>query len=486
MDSLYDKLIEYGESDVYPFHMPGHKRNPKADFLPYQMDITEIDGFDNLYDANDLLLCAQQQAASLYGSEEAFFLVNGSTVGILTAVSAICKEKGKIIMARNCHKAAYHAAFLKKLDICYVYPKIEPNYQIQGGIDPEEILEELEKHPDVQAVFITSPTYDGIVSDVARIAKIVHRFGIPLIVDEAHGAHFGFLPGRLPDSSVRCGADIVIQSMHKTLPSMTQTALMHVNGELVDRRSLNRYLQIYQTSSPSYVMMAGMQKCIQILTEQSRELYEGYVKQMDEIFRQLCGLKNLRVFRYTKEMRASKVIAADLSKVLIFTDKTSINGKKLYDLLRERYHLQLEMAAEHYALAMTSIMDTSEGFHRLRDALFEIDEELSVHKSKRMLGDSVRTGEVCTINIEETHAPVIRMKLSEAEEAPYKMVALQESVDMISAEYVYLYPPGIPLLVPGETITEAILFQVQKYMEKGLTVEGLEDKQKKTILVVDS
>lgn len=486
MDSLYDRLVEYVKSDVYPFHMPGHKRNPKVDFFPCQMDITEIDGFDNLYDANELLLLAQQQAASLYGSQEAFFLVNGSTVGILTAVSAVCKENGKIIMARNCHKAAYHAAFLKKLDICYVYPKIEPNYHIQGGITPEAVLQQLEEHPDAQAVFITSPTYDGIVSDIARIAKIVHAFGIPLIVDEAHGAHFGFLSGKLPDSSVHCGADIVIQSMHKTLPSMTQTALMHVNGESVDRRSLKKYLQIYQTSSPSYVMMTGMEKCIQMLKEQSRVLFEGYVNQMEELYRQLCDLKNLRVFRYTEEMRSSGIIAADISKVLIFTDKTSINGKKLYDLLRERYHLQFEMAAEHYALAMTSIMDTSDGFVRLRDALFEIDEELSVHNSKRILGDTVCTREVCTINIEEKHAPVIRLKLSDAEEAPCKMVALQESFDMISAEYVYLYPPGIPLLVPGEIITESIIFHIQQYIEKGLTVEGMEDKQKKTILVVDS
>ena len=255
--NLYDRLLQYQSSEMYPFHMPGHKRR-KDDFAnPFFIDITEIEGFDNLHHAEGILKDAQDRAAALYHSEETYFLVNGSTCGILAAVSACTARGGKILMARNCHKAAYHAAYLRGLDIEYLYPEKEDIFGINGGIHEDIVEKALEEFQDIQAVMITSPTYDGVVSNVEKIAQIVHRKGIPLIVDEAHGAHFGFHE-YFPKSSVEMGADLVIHSLHKTLPSLTQTALLHVNGNRVDRECLRKFLDIYQTSSPSYVFMAGM------------------------------------------------------------------------------------------------------------------------------------------------------------------------------------------------------------------------------------
>lgn len=471
-ESLYEKLVQYSRSDYYPFHMPGHKRNPKADFLPYQLDITEIAGFDNLHCAKDVILKAQQQAADLYGAEETYFLINGSTSGLLAAISTVTKTSGKIIMARNCHKAAYHAAFLKELETVYVYPELEPDYKIQGGIRESVLAEQLDKQNDIQAVIITSPTYDGMVSDVKSIAKLVHHYGIPLIVDEAHGAHFGFFHGMIPDSAIKNGADIVIHSMHKTLPSMTQTALLHVNGALVNRKRLKKYLQIYQTSSPSYVMMAGMQQCIQLLTESRKQLFENYIALLREFSKNMQELKHLQIFTYKDNMKKYGIYNYDISKLLIFTEHTNMTGKQLYDILLHRYHIQMEMAASNYVLGMTSIMDTRDGFRRLEEALLETDKELQE-----------RSTTLKKENMAMEH-PKVCMKISEAENAETCRIRLAESKDRITAEYVYLYPPGIPILAPGERIKDSMIYQIEFYKRAGLDVMGLDEKSADYIYVV--
>ena len=204
MGELFDKLANYGNSGIYPFHMPGHKRQKTVDFNPYKIDITEIEGFDNLHHAEGVLLEAQKKAEKLYGSEESHFLINGSTAGILSAVSACAKKT--VLIARNCHKAVYHAALIRNLDVYYVYPEIQEEFMLNGGINPADVERSLEEHPEIEAVVITSPTYDGIVSDVKRIAEIAHAYGKPLIVDEAHGAHFGFSK-YFPENSVHLGAE---------------------------------------------------------------------------------------------------------------------------------------------------------------------------------------------------------------------------------------------------------------------------------------
>ena len=229
---LINRLKTYASGPFYPFHMPGHKRlvcleteknagMGAMDFPnPFLMDITEIEGFDNLHHAQGILRRSMEWAANIYGSRKTWYLINGSTCGILAAVCGCTRPGGRILMSRNCHKSAYHAAYLNQLDISYVYPQRIPGLGIQGGILPEDVEKALKGQRDIQAVLIVSPTYDGVVSDVEKIAETVHRAGLPLIVDEAHGAHFHF-GAIFPDSALDCGADVVIQSVHKTLPSLT-------------------------------------------------------------------------------------------------------------------------------------------------------------------------------------------------------------------------------------------------------------------------
>ena len=279
MRRLYKELENYGKSDFYPFHMPGHKRNKaciEGDF-PIERDITEIDGFDDLHHSEGILLEAQNALSRMYGTRKSFFSVNGSTAGILTAISASVKKGGQILVARNCHKAVYHAIYLRELVPTYIYPQSDNNLGINGSISVSRVERYLEENPKIEAVLITSPTYDGVVSDVRKIAETAHKHGIPLIVDEAHGAHFRF-SDYFPVSATDLGADVVIQSFHKTLPAMTQTAVLHLCRERVSEKLIRRFLGIYETSSPSYILMSSLDACVAKLEKDSGRLFDEFTE----------------------------------------------------------------------------------------------------------------------------------------------------------------------------------------------------------------
>lgn len=483
MEYLYDLLKEHCGQDYYPFHMPGHKRRLHSiQEHPFAIDITEIDGFDNLHHPEDILKEAQQRAARLYGSEESHFLINGSTAGILSAVSA-CAFGGRteILMARNSHKAAYHAVYLNRLSPVYLYP--EPG-EVNGPIGPEQVKAALEAHPQVCCVFLTSPTYDGIVSDINAIADIAHARQIPLIVDEAHGAHFGMHPD-FPENSVKLGADYVIHSLHKTLPSLTQTALLHVNGALADRRRLRRFLGIYQTSSPSYVLMASIDECIRMLEEKGDALFGQFFDCRRDFSKSVSDLNCLRMLD-----------TDDVSKILIQDGTGRLSGLELYQLLLRKYHLQPEMAAGSYVLMLCSVGDTREGFKRLAEALHEVDRTLDGHTEcmgqaegmkradSRMQAEGMKRAD-SRIQAEETYErPKVRMSIAGAQDSEAHPVQLEDCADLISAEYIYLYPPGIPLVVPGEVITEQLLERLLQYRSRGYSLQGMEDYEMNTLLVV--
>lgn len=475
--NLYDKLLQYQSSEMYPFHMPGHKRR-KDDFAnPFLIDITEIEGFDNLHHAEGILKDAQDRAAALYHSEETYFLVNGSTCGILAAVSACMTRGGKILMARNCHKAAYHAAYLRGLDIEYLYPEKEDIFGINGGIHEDIVEKALEEFQDIQAVMITSPTYDGVVSNVEKIAQIVHRKGIPLIVDEAHGAHFGFHE-YFPKSSVEMGADLVIHSLHKTLPSLTQTALLHVNGNRVDRECLRRFLDIYQTSSPSYVFMAGMDSCVCLLEKRGGELFESLRRNLEVFYKQTESLGCIYLANHGL-MGKSGIHDFDRSKLVISARNAGFTGNQLANLLRNRYHLELEMAGGSYGLALTSISDTEEGFLRLSEALKEIDACLE-NKIEKNTEKSTLTIEDIVIKNE------VWCRIHEALESPGESVLLEKAEEKICREFVYLYPPGIPMLVPGEIISREVLGKIRRLVREGYSVQGMADYSAEHIQVMNT
>ena len=339
----------------------------------------------------------------------------------------------------------------------------------------------------IQAVFLTSPTYEGVVSDIEAIAAITHRAGIPLIVDEAHGAHFSFGEGEFPVSALRKGADVVIQSLHKTLPSFTQTAVLHVKGNLADKNRIGRYLSVFQSSSPSYLFMAGIERCIQYMDHQGREEMRAYGKRMERFFKELQPLRVLKV--PGREICGQNgVYDLDRSKVTISVKGVpGIDGPALSRILREQYHLEMEMAAPEHVIAMTSLMDTKEGLERLKTALLEIDEGLwsrrnwskEEAKERREAKESREPADGKFL-WEET----ADMTILEAVSGPVERIPFLEAAGRVSAEFVYLYPPGIPILVPGERITGKIVERVREYQEKGLSVQGLSDSSLTSILAV--
>ena len=535
MPYLYDELVRYCGSDAYPFHMPGHKRRLGQLNDPFSFDITEIDGFDNLHHAEGILLEAEKRAARLYGAEETHFLVNGSTAGILSAIGAATTAGGRLLMMRASHKAAYHAAAAGGLTAHYLSGLCggsAPHIRLVGGFgkrtssdgaepgrsqadglteldcgqpaDPAEVERALAEDPRIQAVYITSPTYDGIVSDVRAIAEIAHRHGIPLIVDEAHGAHFG-MHEIFPESSVKLGADLVIHSVHKTLPSLTQTALIHVQGKLVSRRRLREMLDICQTSSPSYVLMASIDQCIRMLESQGRELFDRLAENLRWFYTAVADLSSI-----------SCIVTDDPSKILL--RPAGHEAGELYDALRQTWHLQPEMLSRSYVLMLSSIGDDEEGFRRLSEALHQIDRSWStagspptVSKAAMPEGDrrkpvgigeqeeqealSAVTGPEASREMAGSadrpaeHArgsfPEAVMTIRKAQDSAQERILFAEAAGRVSGEYLYLYPPGIPLITPGERIPDDLPVRVRDLMAAGYAVEGADDHSLSSIWCVD-
>ena len=501
---LLERLTEYAGSDAYPFHMPGHKRREIPDGIPggfpdpYGIDITEIDGFDNLHHAEGILKDAMETAAAIYGADRSWYLVNGSTCGILSAVFAATENGGNLLTARNCHKAVYHAICLNRLEAEYLYPEEITEFGINGGIRAEDVRKALEKDAmrcagnsgdvrgkitKIQAVLITSPTYEGVVSDIRAIADAAHEYGIPLIVDEAHGAHLEYADQchSFPKSALEYGADIVIQSLHKTLPCFTQTAILHVKGKLVDQDRISRYLSMFQTSSPSYLFMAGMERCIRYMDGDGRNEMIRYEKRLERFMERMEGLQVLEVLDREICGKYRTVAGWDPSKIVVSTMRAEdFHGEELAETLRRKYHLEMEMTAPEYVIAMTSLMDTEEGFERLGTALLEIDGAL---RRRTESGRKEKAASETPEGLESKLShPVRRTLICEAMDADTERTAFQDTVGKVSAEFVYLYPPGIPIIAPGEVFTDAIVEKIVAYKAAGLLVQGPADPDADVIL----
>ncbi len=433
---MFDKLKAYCKRDVYPFHMPGHKRNSDVldNNLPYSIDITEINDFDYLHNPTGIIKEINNKGKDIYNCEHSFILVNGSTSGVLSAISAITNYGDKVLVARNCHKSVYNAIEINGLDAYYVLPEYDKDFDIHTIITPNSIKKALNKHKDIKAVILTSPTYEGFVSNIKEISDICHSFNIPLFVDEAHGAHLG-LSDYFPSEAIQNGADIAVLGLHKTLPALTQCALLNVNSKLIDISKLKEQLSIFQTSSPSYILMSSIDKCFDYISNNTQVLFKNYHRLLTDFYDNSKSLKLLKIHPNN--------VFFDYGKIIISTLNTNINGIELAKILRSKYNIETEMACNSYILAMTSICDREEGFKRLLNALFEIDNTLI--KNNRISKDVSLT------------IPNKMFSVTEAKKLQGKYISIDKSEGKTSLEYVFAYPPGIPILVPGEVIDKQII-----------------------------
>lgn len=458
--NLYDRLLAYAAENRYPMHMPGHKRRDGfAMENPYSFDVTEVPGTDNLHHPTGIIRQEMERMQEIYKTRDTYLLVNGSTCGILAAVFACCHRGDEIIVARNCHRSVYHAMELRELRPIYVYPETEESTGIGLGITAEQVKKALCKG-DPSCVVITSPTYEGVVSDIRQIAKAVHEKGIPLVVDEAHGAHFAWCDA-MPETAMQQGADLVVESLHKTLPALTQTGLLHRVTGRISAEKLERYLDIYETSSPSYVLMGSISQCMSWLFSEGKERFSTYLKLLGKFREQAGRWQHLKLWEIPEK---------EPSKLIITTGDSSLTGPELAECLRINYGLETEMEAPGYLIAMTSVADTEEGLQQLAMALTDIDAGLTGGGNRKKQ----------TVPKQEA---VTRRGIDEAIEDAGERVPWSDAVGRISAEYVMAYPPGIPFLVPGEEVTVEIVHRMEEAGRQGLTLLGLGDETAHTIRV---
>lgn len=452
---LIKRLDEYSKSGAVPMHMPGHKRNVSVDYLKKlcaDCDITEIDGFDNLHGAETILKDAMLETQKLWKSKRSFFLVNGTTCGILAAVRTLTSHGDSIIMSRNCHKSVFNAVELFALRPTYVLPEKADGFSFYAGVNVKSLKKAFNECPDCKLVIITSPTYEGIISPIEEIAEFVHSKGALLLVDEAHGSHLD-LSEYFTMSAITRGADIVIQSVHKTLPSLTQTAVAHICSDRVDEKKMEKNLAVFQTSSPSYLLMSSIDGCVHFIKENANSLFKSWSDNIDEFHRDVSCLENLRIFK-----KSDTPFDFDKSKVVISCASCGISGSELSQILRSKYNIELEMSSADYVIAMTGLLDTKENFKRLSNALIEIDKTLN-HCENESFDFSPFVPEMFMTPFEASESESLKMPFS-------------DSVNKISAEYVWAYPPGIPLIVPGEVISNDFIRQTDSLIKNGVELHS--------------
>lgn len=566
---INEALEKYIEKGTYPWHMPGHKRQPiektggcgcldgdaAGGQLPqnvdnisksgenfwngvYEHDFTEAKDLDDMHEPELFIADSLAEMKKVYGTFATYMLVNGSTSGIMTAIHATCHRGDVILTARNCHKAVYNAICMLELEPEYIVPDyVDMKWRCVADKDGEQTIPygmtdargeddcETLKMPDVSgedvyetqeemdavgecnnetqertdilgdispdkleraintmiadgrkpsAVIITSPTYEGVISDIRTIAEIVHRHGIYLIVDEAQGAHLNFMEGH--ETAMEQGADIVIESLHKTMPALTQTSLLHVVNPELDGR-VKRYLQIFQTSSPSYIFMQSMEKAV-AYGANNRDAFAEYERRLETFAGKCDGLRNIRLFRpdassvkNDESCAACKVFDRDEGRLVFVVRPGTVDrsgqkftGVMLADTLADRYGLIAEMASVSYVICISSVVDSADSYDILFRAIEEIDNGLVC----RAVMDGGSTMDI----ISGRKSAVVPGK---AWDEPSEMIPIELSVGRISGAFVYAYPPGIPVLAPGEIVDEQAVCGIETMIRSGLNVSGVDD-----------
>lgn len=536
---INEALEKYIEKGTYPWHMPGHKRQPLEELESfwngvYAHDFTEAKDLDDMHEPEMFIADSLAEMKKVYGTFATYMLVNGSTSGIMTAIHATCHRGDVILAARNCHKAVYNAICMLELEPEYIVPDYvdmrwlcgmnqamsdkmtdargKADCETREGTDirgegnretPERVAvnceddREMSERTDIlgdispdkleraiitlitdgrkpSAVIITSPTYEGVISDIGTLAEITHRYGIYLIVDEAQGAHLNFMEGH--ETAMAQGADIVIESLHKTMPALTQTSLLHVMDPKLDER-VRRYLQIFQTSSPSYIFMQSMEKAV-AFGANNRAGFVEYGRRL-EIFAEKCvSLRNIRLFRpgvnvskNDEGCSACKVFDHDEGRLVFVVRPGTVDGSgqiftgvMLADILADRYGLIVEMASVSYVICISSVVDSAASYDILFKAIEEIDNDLE----HSVIVDGSRAMDIIS-------GRRSAMVPGRAWDEPSEIVSLELSVGRISGAFVYAYPPGIPVLAPGEIVDERAVCGIDTMIRSGLNVSGVDD-----------
>ena len=484
----FEGLLNYIKQGRTAFHMPGHNRGKGVhpllkDFLGenvFLLDLTEVEGVDYLHKATGILKDAQMLLSELYGSTQSFFLINGSTGGNHAMIFSTVGDGEKIILGRNSHRSALGGLIISGAVPVYVPVEVNSRLGITTNVDPEKLEKVIEANKDAKSIFLTTPNYYGMTGDVRKYAEIAHKYGLPLLIDEAHGAHYGMHP-ELPPTAVREGADLVVQSAHKTLASMTQTSWLHYNDNgFVDLARLKMALQVLQSTSPNYVLLSSLDVARMQLATEGKEIYNRVLDVARYIRESLREVPGIYVVGKEIEREDPYVAFYDESKIVIsFVGRWEYNSSKMYGYIAERilnreYNIELELSDPHNVLAFITVG------HYLDDAKVLVD---AIRDMSRKYYKGEEDSDVNYHIL--PHIPEVVLTPREAFFAKSEVVPFDEGViGRICAEVVSLYPPGIPIVAPGERIDRDIYEFIKERMEQGAEVQGPIDPELHNIKVI--
>ncbi|MGL5575097.1 MAG: aminotransferase class I/II-fold pyridoxal phosphate-dependent enzyme [Sarcina sp.] len=466
---LIKVINEYLEEDIAPFSMPGHKY-AKSFFgdnlseLLLKGDITEFDGTDNLHKPQGCIKESQDKLSKAYGSEKSYFLVNGSTSGNMIMVFAAFNEGDKVIVERNCHRSIMNSIVLKKLIPVFVKNVIHDEFKAPISIDENDLRRVIKENPDAKGIILTYPYYYGVGIGVASTISLCKQSELKVLVDSAHGAHFGF-NDRLPMSAQNMGADIVIMSAHKTLPSLTQTAYMHVNDKSLIS-SVELYKGMFLSTSPSYMFLMSLEYGRYFLEHKAFAKYNSLLDRINNFKKHIEHLSYVKVVDREFFEDISKEVELDESRIVLHVSK-GLSGHKLLGYLREN-KVQAEMSDERNVVLIPSPFNTDEDFEKLEKALISCDSIVLEDEEKGFY---------------DLDIPEMVMIPSDALEKNKKSVGLDECEGMVCGDTIIAYPPGVPLLMMGERIERRHLELMKKYIADNVTLIGVENS--KLVVIAD-
>jgi arginine/lysine/ornithine decarboxylase len=475
---LLEALRFATENPRAAFHTPGHKRGqgtPESlrsllGSAVFAADLPELPELDNLFAPERVIRSAQELAAEAFGAEQTWFLANGTTCGIEAAVLAVCNPGDKLVLPRNAHQAAIAALILSGAMPIFVEPVYDAVWGIAHSMTAAAVAIALEQHPDAKAVLMVYPTYYGVCGEIEAIAQMAHSYDIPLLVDEAHGAHFAFHE-ELPMAALAAGADLTVQSTHKVLAAMTQASMLHVQGERIDRQRLSKSLQLVQSTSPSYLLLASLDGARQQMAIAGRSLMHRTLDRADRARAEISQISGLALFSLAQTLPGC--VAFDRTRLTVDVSRLGMTGFAADEILHETLGVTCELPGLQHLMMMVTLGNSEEDMERLVNGFRKLAET----------GDrAIPSSQISLPDLPLITQPPISPR--SAFFAAAETLAIDQTIDRFSAELVCPYPPGIPLLFPGERVTAAAIATLQQVIAAGGIVTGCADPHLHTLRVL--
>ena len=464
---LFEALKEYHKKNVVPFDVPGHKHGKGIpEMVEYfgstmlELDVNAMKCLDNISNPIGVIRDAEELAADAYYADHAFFLVNGTTAGVQAMIMSVCEPGDKVILPRNAHKSAVTALILSGAIPIYIQPEVNEDLGIAMGVSVESVENAIARHPDAKGIFLVNPTYYGAISDIKAIVKTAHKYGMAVLVDEAHGAHMNF-HHELPADAIELGADMCAVSTHKTGGSLTQSSLLLLREGIVDAKTVKTTLNLTQTTSASYLLMASIDMARKQLAIRGEEMLAEVLRLSRWARNEINQIDGM--YAFGKELIGTPgVHNFDETKLGVNVRNIGLTGFEVYDILRDEYNIQVELGDLYNVLGIVSLGDTEESLGALVNALKDI-------AVKHRRNEEIRLTKGILKN------PDIIVSPRDAYYSEKRIVRLEDAVGEISGESIMTYPPGIPVVTPGERISKEIVEYIKVLKEEDSLLQGTED-----------